>query len=409
MVDFSFGVKLPILGFTMKLETVMTNFQTTQSEIPPDVIDLGIGHPAPDLLPLALMREAAALRLGQGDADLLQYGFEQGDGYFRRALADFLTAEYRQPVSADGLFVTAGTSQALDLICTLYTRPGDVVFVEEPSYFLALRIFADHRLQVVGVPTDADGLRIDVLEELLRERRPALLYTIPTHQNPAGFTLPLARRARLVELAQQHGFLVVADEVYHLLSYGAAPPPPLAAWAGTGAVLGLGSFSKILAPGLRLGWVQAGPDHVRRLVTSGLLDSGGGLNPFTSGLVRVALEQGWQAQHLARLRGVYRQRVAAMDMALRAVLGGWASWHTPDGGYFFWVTLLDGMDASALSNLAASRKVGFRPGARFSGTGGLQNCMRLSFAYYDDDLLTEGVRRLGEMLVQHELANQAGS
>ena len=198
--------------------------------------------------------------------------------------------------------MTAGASQALDLICTLYTQPGDVVFVEEPSYFLALRIFADHRLRVVGVPTDAEGLRIDALEELLRQQRPAFLYTIPTHQNPAGFTLPLARRRRLVELAQQHGFLVVADEVYHLLSYGAPPPPPLASWAATGAVLALGSFSKILAPGLRLGWLQAAPEHIHRLVTSGLLDSGGGLNPFTSGLVRVALERGWQEEHLGRLR-----------------------------------------------------------------------------------------------------------
>jgi DNA-binding transcriptional MocR family regulator len=392
----------------MKLGIAMTNFQTTQSEIPPDVIDLGIGHPAPELLPLALLREAAALRLGQGDAGLLQYGFEQGDGYFRRALADFLTAEYGRSVSPDGLFVTAGASQALDLICTLYTRPGDVVFVEEPSYFLALRIFADHRLQVVGVPADADGLRIDILEESLRDRRPAFLYTIPTHQNPAGFTLPLHRRTRLVELAQQHGFLVVADEVYHLLSYGAAPPSPLAAWAETGVVLGLGSFSKILAPGLRLGWVQAAPDHVRRLVTSGLLDSGGGLNPFTSGLVRVALEQGWQTEHLARLRGVYRQRVAAMDMALRAVFGSAVDWRTPGGGYFFWVTLPDGMDASALTNLAATYKVGFRPGTRFSGAGGLQNCVRLSFAYYDDDQLTAGVRRLGQVVAEAALQEQAG-
>ena len=393
---------LPILEVTSTLWIAMmhlqTNLQTTRSEIPPDVIDLGVGHPAPDLLPLALLRDAAALRLGHGDATLLQYGFEQGDGYFREALAAFLAAQYGQPAAPDELFVTAGVSQALDLICTLYTQPGDVVFVEEPSYFLALRIFADHRLQVVGVPTDADGLRIDALEELLRHRRPAFLYTIPTHQNPAGFTLPLARRARLVELAQQHRFLVVADEVYHLLSYGAPPPPPLASWAATGAVLGLGSFSKILAPGLRLGWVQAAPEHVRRLVTSGLLDSGGGLNPFTSGIVRVALEQGWQEQHLLRLRTVLRRRSAALDVALHHFLGERARWRTPDGGYFYWIALQDGIDAGALVDLAAGHKVGFRPGVRFSGTGGLQSFMRLSFAYYDDDELAEGVRRLAQVI-----------
>lgn len=387
----------------------MTNLQTTQSEIPPDVIDLGIGHPAPNLLPLALMRVAAAERLGSGDATLLQYGFEQGDGYFLRALAAFLGAEYGQPVAPDDLFVTAGASQALDLICTLYTQPGDVVFVEDPSYFLALRIFADHRLRVVGVPTDADGLQIAALEDLLRRHRPAFLYSIPTHQNPAGFTLPLARRRRLVELAQQHGFLVVADEVYHLLSYGAPPPPPLASWAATGAVLGLGSFSKILAPGLRLGWLQAAPNHVHRLVTSGLLDSGGGLNPFTSGLVRVALERGWQEEHLGRLRGVYRKRIAAMDAALRDSLGDQARWRTPDGGYFFWVALPNEVDAGALSELAATQKVGFRPGARFSGAGGLRSCVRLSFAYYEEDDLVEGVRRLAQVIAQVAPGNRAES
>lgn len=132
----------------------MPNFYVAQGQVSPDVIDFGIGHPADDLLPLEIMRQAAEHRLGHGDPVLLQYGYEQGDGYFRMALADFLTRRYETPVDPDSLFVTNGVSQAIDLICTLYTRSGDTIIVEEPSYFLALRIFADHGLRVLSLPTN---------------------------------------------------------------------------------------------------------------------------------------------------------------------------------------------------------------------------------------------------------------
>ena len=371
------------------------SLQTTQSEVAPDFIDFGVGHPAAALLPRELLRQAAAARLGQADSSLLQYGLEQGDGYFRLALANFLAAQYGFAVGMDELFVTNGASLALDLICTLYTQPGDVVFVEEPSYFLALRIFADHRLQVVSIPTDADGLDVDALAQALAVQRPALLYTIPTHQNPAGCTLPLARRQRLVELSEQHGFLIVADEVYHLLSYGAPPPPPFARFTGGGTVFSLGSFSKILAPGLRLGWVQAAPQHLQRLVQSGLLDSGGGLNPLTSGIVRVLLEEGGQAAWLAHLHTTYRARLTALSAALHRELGDLAHFAEPQGGYFFWVRLPAQVDTAALMPQAADQKVGYRPGVRFSSRDSLHNYLRLSFAFYDAPQLEEGVRRLG--------------
>lgn len=373
---------------------------TTQSETPAGVIDFGVGHPAADLLPRTILQQAAAQRLAQPDAALLQYGLEQGDGYFRLALAQFLSRHYGQPVGYDDLFVTCGASLALDLICTLYTQPGDTVLVEEPTYFLALRIFADHRLRVISIPTDEEGLRIDALEETLAQVRPALLYTIPTHQNPSGATLPLAQRQRLVELAQAHNFLIVADEVYHLLSYGATPPPPLAAWAGSGQVLSLGSFSKILAPGLRLGWVQAAPVHLNRLVQSGLLDSGGGLNPFTSALVRVVLEQGWQDEYLSRLKATYAGRIAALSAALRRELGDAVHFAEPQGGYFFWLRLAENVDTAALLERAAPYEVSFRPGVRFSGSDGLRNYLRLSFAFYASAELEEGARRLGRLLTQ---------
>jgi 2-aminoadipate transaminase len=159
-------------------------------------------------------------------------------------------------------------------------------------------------------------------------------------------------------------------------------------------VLGLGSFSKILAPGLRLGWVQAAPQHMTRLYTSGLLDSGGGLNPFTSALVRVLLEEGWEDAYLDNLHAVYRQRIAALDGEIQTQIGDTVRYVTPTGGYFFWLQLPETCDGETLLQHAAAHKVSFRPGVRFSGRGGLRNYIRLSFAFYEEDQLREGVRRL---------------
>jgi 2-aminoadipate transaminase len=374
------------------------NFHVAQGQVSPDVIDFGVGHPADDLLPLEIMRQAAEQRLGQGDPVLLQYGYEQGDGFFRMALADFLTRRYAAPVDPDSLFVTNGVSQALDLICTLYSRPGDMIIVEEPSYFLALRIFADHGLRVVSLPADEHGLSIDALEEVLFSQRPAFVYVIPTYQNPSGATLTLERRRQLVELSQEYRFLILADEVYHLLSYGAPSPPPLAAFSASRTVLSLGSFSKILAPGLRLGWVQTAPSHVQRLMTSGMLDSGGGLNPFTSGIVRNVLAAGQQDSYLDRLRAAYGDRVMTLDAALQKQLGTKISYRRPDGGYFFWLELERAIDSERLLAVAAAHKVSFRPGVRFSSRHGLRNHLRLSFAYYDNAGLVDGVTRLAAAL-----------
>ncbi len=373
---------------------------TTQINLEPDVIDLGIGQPQLQVLPLELVQKAATQQLAQNDPSFLQYGIEQGDGFFRLALAGFLTWGYGLPVAADELFITAGASQGLDLLATLLARSGDTVFVEEPSYFLALRILADHRLNVVGVPTDEQGLDVDALGEELKRRRPAFLYTIPTFQNPTTATLPASRRERLAELSRAYDFPVVADEVYHFLNFGPPPPPPLAAYIERGNIISLGSFSKILAPGLRLGWIQAARPLIARLTTSGLLDSGGGLNPFASALVRPALEGNGQQDYLKRLRVIYSTRASAMNAALKRELGGRVQFDEPQGGFFFWLKLPERMDAARWLPLAARHKVGYRPGVKFSSRNGLHNYLRLSFTFYDVPQLEEGIARLGRVLAE---------
>jgi len=376
----------------------MTNIRTTQLDLNAEVIDLGIGQPGFDLLPVEMMRRAAEVRLSEGDATLLNYGYEQGDGYFRRALARFLEEAYGVPVTAGSLMTTAGASQALDMICTYFTQPGDTVFVEEPTYFLALRILADHRLNVLGLPTDEEGLDMEALEAGLQSRRPAFVYTVPTFQNPAGFTLPRARRERLLALSREYEFYVVADEVYHLLHYGEPPPPPLTSLAESERVISVGSFSKILAPGLRLGWLQAAAPVLERLTGSGLLDSGGGLNHFTSNLVRVALEEGWQAAHLADLRSTYARRLRTMEEALVRHLGDVAHYVTPEGGFYFWLALAGRRPATAdvarLLERARAHKVSFKPGIQFSSRDGLRHSMRICFAFYDEASIERGIERL---------------
>ncbi len=383
----------------------MDELRTSQIKSAPDLINFGFGQPGFDLLPARLMRDAAQQRLDGVDSSFLNYGLEQGDEHFRHALAHFLTDGYDEPVDPAQLFVTAGASNGLDLTCSLFTKSGDVVFAAEPTYFLALRIFEDHGLRVRPVPTDEDGLDMDALADMLRHERPALLYTIPTFQNPGGMTLPFARRQRLVELAAEYDFFVVADEVYHLLNYTATPPAPLAHFInhaggiGHDHVISLGSFSKILAPGLRLGWIQAGNRLTSRFATCGLVDSGGGLNPFTSALVATALQEGWQQQYLADLRQTYARRIEVMDSALRAQMDGTARYTRPDGGFFFWLGLSSKIDSEQLLTTALEQyRVGFQPGGRFSSVDGLRNYIRLSFAFYGEDEIRTGVDRLAELL-----------
>lgn len=369
--------------------------QIAQLNVPDDVIDLGIGQPGSDVLPLELLQQASHHALENSPRDILQYGADAGDDYFKNALATFLTGYYGEKVTPESLLTTNGISQVLGMICTLFTKPGDAIIVEEPTYFLALNIFADHDLKIVSVPVDGDGLIVEELESLLKQHNPKFIYTIPTFQNPSGVTLSLERRERLLELAEKYNVLVVADEVYHLLSYTTTPPKPMGCFDSE-YVLSLGSFSKILAPGLRLGWVQTSETLRQRLESYGVIASGGGLNPFTSAIVRSALELGLQDRYLTHLKRLYSERSRVLVTALCEDFPN----HEVDdvqGGYFIWLKL-PGTDTSELLKRAKLNKVAFQAGVKFSGQGNLHNYLRLCFAFYDEGRLREGVKRLVEVI-----------
>ncbi len=375
--------------------------------IPEGVIDLGWGHPSERLHPLAAMQRAVAHMFDTTRLDALQYGAFQGFGPLLDSLATYLSHEpaYDMPVEPESLFLTGGASQALDMACTLFTRAGDTVFVEEPTYYLVRTIFADHHLRVVGVPTDEAGLRTDALEAMLNDDslpEPVLLYTIPTFQNPTGSVLPADRRQALVALARTHGFTVGADEVYHLLHYGPPPPPPLVSFdtSDSGTVISLGSFSKVLSPGLRLGWVQAHPRLIQRFAGAGMVVSGGGLSHFAAALVHSAIQQGLLTDNIATLRKTYGERVKVMDSALRARLPDDARFAVPGGGYFFWVTL-DGLDTEAMLPQSHQMGVSYRPGQAFSDTNAFSNALRLSFALYEPPQLEQAVERLAGAITSY--------
>ncbi len=372
----------------------MSGTVTFDGAPPPGTINLGIGQPSADLLPVDLVRQASQSFFDAAQPLELNYGVLQGDERFLDSLAVFLTEGYGAEASSDELFVTAGSSQGLDLASLVFSKPGDTVFVEEPSYFLAFQIFRDHGLNIVGIPVDEDGLCIDAMRRELESHRPAFLYTISSYHNPGGQCTSEARRRQIVDLATQHGFLIVADEVYQLLHYYNIPPPAYGTMTASGKVVSLGSFSKILAPGMRLGWIQTSDDLRKRLMAGGFINSGGSINHISSHIVRQAIDNGSLASHIENLRSVYRGRLEAMDAALREHFSGIANWTRPDGGYFFWVKFDDSVDTSPLRDKARVLETGFQGGATFSTNGKLHNCLRLCFAHYNEADIRKGIARM---------------
>ena len=380
-------------------------------------VNFQVGQPAASLLPLETVREAAALKLVEDDPLLLQYGNIAGYPAFRESLAGFLSGAdgYGVHVSSEELFVTNGVTGGLSLVCTLFTEPGDVVFAEEPSYFLALSIFKDHKLNCTQIPMDEHGLDVDALEKMLESGViPKFVYTVPTAHNPTGRTLLPERRERLVALSKQYGFYVVADEVYQLLTFpqNKAPPPMFTFEEPDCAdptVISMGSFSKILAPALRLGWIQSSRPILEKIFACGQLDSSGGMNPVISGIVHAAIDSGAQAKNLAAVKETLWERCRSLMAALdEHLVPTGCSYEVPDGGYFVLVKLPGGMSANAvLDEGRDNHKVQFLPGANFADS--MSDYLRLSFSYYDADELVVGVLRLADCVAAAPAAAAAAA
>ena len=374
-----------------------------------DTILLSKGHPNPKLLPLeALVTALETSRTrSQAATTHMQYGSPYGLAELRKEIARMLREEAGSTTAREeNIMVTNGSGQALDMICALMLRRGDLVVVENPTYFLAFYTFRDYGLRVAEIDTDEHGLQVEVLEQRLERDatfRPALMYTVPVCQNPTGVTLPPERMRKLVELSRRYHFKIASDEVYVMLSFAEAPPPSLMAFDDPQqpTVLAMNSFSKILGPGMRLGWIETHPSHIERLVSSGLLLSGGGLNPFTSAIVVELLRSGFQQQHVSRLRLHYAACCHAMcqtlDECLPPEIAADTHYVHPEGGFFLWLRLPSWVDTEQLLELAvAEHGVSFFAGARFTSVPDSQrHTLRLCFAWLDRDRIVAGVRRLG--------------
>lgn len=384
----------------------MLQLPNTQLVIRPGIIEFGWGHPHPGLLPIEELAAAAAALFASQASDALAYGAAQGPGQLIEQIGAYLSRLDGVAPDPARLMITGGVSQALDMLCTLLVEPGDVALVEAPSYHLAQRILRDHRIELLPVPGDSQGMRIEAIEGLLelvrsQGRRVRLLYTVPTFNNPSGLTLALERRIALAELAQRAGFYVLEDDVYRELWYDAPPPPPIALVGPDAPVIRLCSFSKILAPGLRLGWMVAPPEVVERCTGCGLLDSGGGVSHFTAHLIAEFMARGLLSSQVARLRPVLRNRRDTLLAALARELPAGCTWRPPLGGYFIWVRLPAHIDSAALLPAAEAAGVAFLPGARFAGGSEGNRHLRLAFSLLSLEELNEGARRLGAVLRDH--------
>lgn len=370
----------------------MSRLATTQLTKPEGIIDLSIGQPDATLLPRSVF-DASNI-----DSLSLAYGAPAGDGRFLEALGAWLSTLCGTPIKAESLLVTNGSSNAIDMICTRFAKAGDTVLVEEPTYFIALKQFADHGLNIVPVQMDEQGLEPEALTRAIEQHRPAFVYSIPSFHNPTGIDQPLPRRQLLVAIARQHQCLLVADEVYPLLDYDKEPRAPLASLDAEAPVLSIGTFSKILAPGLRLGWLQGQPNLLNPLVSSGLITSGGGLGPVTSALVRPLLTQGHLSQHLAELRHSLQRRRDSLVEALKRHCGNHLQFKLPHGGYFLWAHTHPDIDTRKLLPKARAAGVGYLPGEACYTHAKVNNALRLSFAFYDERELALAGERLGSVL-----------
>lgn len=394
------------------------NCATQFDGVSPGVTNFKMGAPGVETLSKCteILKKATIHRMDEPNAhQLFQYGPESGDRQFLETLASFLTEEYQSPVQADDMIVTAGATQALNVLTHLLFSNGDLVFMEDPTYFLSIRMLeSEHGMKYASVPVDDEGIVPSELEKVLQahqdyrpreltERKPfwAMLYLIPVYHNPTGVCLSPDRCREVIKLARKYNLLVLCDDVYNLLHFpDKTAPQRLFTYDDKsdpeyqGNVVSNGTFSKIFGPGIRLGWMEL-PDRVKDIIiTSGMARSGGGFNHTMSGVMTSVISLGLLTNLLKESRKDYQAQCEALCGVLKKKLPT-ASFKEPSGGYFLWVKLPDGIQApELLKRCEADAQLTFVTGHVTSPTGKFIDHVRLSFSYYDKDVLAVGAERL---------------
>src|SRR3954470_22692253 len=368
-----------------------TSLLATQTH---DIVRFAMGAPSPEAIPTHTLAEIGADAIGAGAADAFDYAATEGDPALRAALVEELAGTSDETTLAR-LTITSGGMQGLDLACKLFVDRGDLVVVESPTYTNGSATALSYQADLLEVPVDDDGMQVDVLEDLVRRagRTPKLVYAIPTFQNPSGASMSLERRRRLLELARSWGSMVIDDDPYGMLRFEGEPLPTLHELAaGDPLVFSVRTFSKIIAPGLRVGWVDTDPELQPLLINAKqAMDTC--TNLPAQRLLAGFLTGGHLEDHLVTQRLEYKRRKDAMHSALQEHFGDIARWTDPEGGFFCWVTL-DNVDATALFEPALAEGVAFIPGSAFSPSGRFTDALRLCFASTPPHRIHEGVTRL---------------
>ncbi|MFY9845118.1 MAG: PLP-dependent aminotransferase family protein [Terriglobales bacterium] len=376
----------------------------------PGMISFGGGLPAPDVFPVQRFQEACHKVLTEQAAAALQYGATEGYEPLRELIASNI-ARYGIKAKPENVLITSGSQQALDLIGKLFINVGDRVLVEAPTYLGALQAFNAYGAEYESVPSDENGLRTSLLEEPLRSG-PKFMYVLPNFQNPAGTTLSQGRRHELVLLAERYGVPIVEDDPYGQLRYEGEHLPSLVVLDrenlrrdngySIGNVIYLSTFSKTLAPGLRLGWIVAPPEVISKLAQ---LKQGADLHTstFTQFVAYEVARDGFLDQHVKLIRQIYRERRDVMLQSLEEFFPPAVTWTHPQGGLFLWVTVPAGLDMQAIFKSALEQNVAFVPGDSFYANDSHEGSrhMRLNFSNAAPEQIREGIRRLATAVKSH--------
>ncbi|XP_028407681.1 uncharacterized protein LOC114530278 [Dendronephthya gigantea] len=391
----------------------------------PGVTAFGMGAPSFEMMAKLkpLLAEATKQRLESEEySDMFQYGALCGDYVFLQELAKFLSKRYQDPVNSHDMVCTSGATIGLMMVTLMMFQPGDYVFVEDPTYFIAIKMFRqDLGLNILAVPTDDEGVKIDALEQLILEHmdklgetsetRPyrAMFYTVPVFNNPTSVSLPPERCSALIKVLRKYNIVAVCDDVYNIINFESKPPPRrLFSYDKKsdsdykGHVVSNGSFSKIVAPGMRLGWLEA-PKIIRdKIIFSPTLASGGGLNQYTSAIMGTALKNEILSSYFTDIISDLKRKMELMCESLDKYAKPYVKYRKPTGGYFVWVELPSNCDAEAFAKYCEEKhKVSVRPGPNFSPYGNFKNFIRLSFAFLTDEEIEKGVREIGTALTEY--------
>jgi len=368
----------------------------------PDIISLAGGLPNPKSFPVEIIKEITTKLLDSYGEKMLQYGSTEGVNSFREALANYYNENYSFGIGKDNVLITVGSQEGLYLLGKIFLNPGDTVVVEAPTYVGALTAFQSFYPNYVQVEMDDEGMNIDILEKKLKElvregKKPKFIYTIPTFQNPAGVTMSLERRKRLLELAKEYNILVVEDSPYEELRFSGEKVPQLKALDKEGYVLYIGTLSKVLSPGMRIAFMIGNEEIIQKAV---LAKQGIDLctSPFVQYIAEEYIKGGYMREHIPKIIKLYKEKRDIMLDAIEDYFPDGVKWTRPDGGMFLWVTLPEHMDAGELLQKAIENKVVYVIGAAFYPHRDHRNTMRLNFTYPTNEQIEEGIKRLAKVI-----------